>query len=96
MSDTALEIERILRERFQPSHFELRDDSAEHVGHAGASSGGGHYHVLIVSAAFEDQPLIERHRMVNDALREMFGEKIHALGLKTVAPSQWPGEGDAG
>ena len=41
-----------------------------------------------LSAAFEGRTLLERHRMVNDALRGLFGEQIHALALKTVAPSE--------
>ncbi len=91
MEDTPGRIENILRERFQPLHFELRDDSAEHVGHPRATSGGGHYHVFIVSAAFGGRSRLEQHRMVNAALQEMFGQEIHALGLKTYAPSVWKG-----
>ena len=81
-------IERILREHFRPSHFELRDDSHKHVGHAGATSGGGHFHVVLVAQAFEGKSRLEQHRMVNQALREMFGREIHALGLDTRAPSE--------
>ena len=88
-ADTTKRIEEILRKRFQPLHFELRDDSAQHAGHPGATSGGGHYHVFIVSAAFGGRSLLEQHRMVNDALKDMFGEEIHALSLKTLAPSEW-------
>ncbi len=81
-------IEAILRERFAPTRLEIRDDSARHAGHAGAASGGGHFEVVIVSAAFEGKSLLDRHRMVNDALREMIGREIHALGLKTLAPAE--------
>jgi BolA protein len=89
VSDTPSEIERRLRERFAPIHFELTDDSAKHAGHPGASSGGGHYSVVIVSAAFEGRTLLEQHRLVNDAVADLFSEKIHALALRTVAPSRW-------
>jgi BolA family transcriptional regulator, general stress-responsive regulator len=81
-------IEAILRERFVPMHLEIRDDSARHAGHAGAAAGGGHFEILIVSAAFEGLPLLDRHRMVNDSLREMIGREIHALGIRTLAPSE--------
>jgi len=81
-------IEAILLRRFAPLRLEILDDSARHSGHAGAASGGGHFQVAIVSAAFEGQPLLERHRMVNDALREMIGREIHALGLRTLAPGE--------
>jgi len=81
-------IEAILRGRFEPARLEIHDDSARHSGHAGATSGGGHFEVLIVSAAFEGKPLLHRHRMVNEAL---IGRDIHALGLRTLAPSEEPG-----
>ena len=84
-------IEAILRGRFEPVRLEIHDDSARHSGHAGATSGGGHFEVLIVSAAFEGTSLLHRHRMVNEALRDMIGRDIHALGLRTLAPSEEPG-----
>ena len=88
MSDVRARIEAILRGRFRPARLEIRDDSAAHAGHAGAASGGGHYDILIVSAEFEGKPLLDRHRLVNDALRELIGREIHALALKTRAPSE--------
>ena len=89
MDDRAGRIEEILRRRFSPVHLELRDESHKHVGHPGATSGGGHYHVTLVAAEFEGLSLLERHRRVNAALSDLFGEAIHALGLKTSAPSEW-------
>ena len=86
-TSTVQEIERILREAFDPEHLEIRDDSALHAGHPGAASGGGHYHVVIVSKRFEGLTLLEQHRLVNDAVRDLFGERIHALGLKTAPVS---------
>jgi BolA protein len=88
VSHAAERIENILRERFEPSRFVLRDDSAKHAGHAGATSGGGHFHVSIVSAAFEGKTRLEQHRMVNDSLIDLFGPLIHALSLETRAPSE--------
>jgi BolA protein len=82
-------IERLLRERFAPTHLTIRDDSANHAGHAGAMSGGGHFKVVIVAAAFEGRTLLERHRAVNDAVGHLFGAQIHALALKTNTPAEW-------
>jgi len=93
MEATIERIESILQQRFDPLHLELTDDSASHAGHPGASSGGGHYHVLIVSSRFEGQTLLARHRLVNAALGEMIGAEIHALGLRTLAPSEWSADG---
>ncbi len=92
MDDVAAQIEQTLKRRFAPLHFELRDDSAKHVGHPGATSGGGHYRVVIVSAEFEGRTRLEQHRMVNEALADFFGERIHALALKTIPPSEFQGQ----
>lgn len=88
---TAAKIERLLRARFEPAHFELQDDSAKHAGHPGASSGGGHYAVVIVSSAFEGLSRLERHRLVHAALERMIGAEIHALAMRTIAASEWSG-----
>ena len=84
MSDAAVRIETILRARFDPTDFELVDDSARHAGHAGATSGGGHFHVVVVSAGFERQNRVERHRAVYAALEGLIGGAMHALALKTL------------
>jgi len=88
VTDVRERIEAILRGRFQPARLEIRDDSAAHAGHAGAASGGGHFDILIVAAEFEGKSLLDRHRLVNEALRDLIGREIHALALKTRAPSE--------
>ena len=82
-------IEQRLRERLVPTHLELHDDSAKHAGHRGATSSGGHYRLVIVSSEFEGKTLIERHRLVNEAVHDLFGPKIHALSMRTLTPDQW-------
>jgi len=86
---TAERIEQRLRQRLDPLHVGIRDDSARHAGHPGASSGGGHYVVTVVSAAFEGLTLLEQHRLVNEALVDLIGDEIHALGLRTMTPASW-------
>ena len=82
-------IETRIRERLAPIHLEVIDDGAQHVGHAGAASGGGHYSVLVVSASFEGIGRVARHRLVYDLLQDMMQGAIHALALRTIAPSEW-------
>ena len=90
MNMTTLElIEDRLREQLTPIHLEIHDDSAKHAGHRGATSAGGHYRLVIVSAKFEGKALIDRHRLVNDALRDLFGPRVHALSMRTLTPEQW-------
>jgi BolA protein len=82
-------IETRIRERLAPLHLEVIDDGAQHAGHAGAASGGGHFSVFVVSASFEGKNRVARHRLVYDLLQDMMQGAIHALALRTVAPSEW-------
>ena len=63
--------EQVIRERLaalQPVTLDLRDESEQHAGHAGAASGGGHWQLTIVSEAFRGKNAVARHRMVYEAL----------------------------
>jgi BolA family transcriptional regulator, general stress-responsive regulator len=71
-----------------PELVEVYDESGEHVGHAGAQSGGGHYQLLIVSARFEGQSRVARHRLVYAALGEMMQKEIHALAITALTPAE--------
>ena len=75
-----------LEQALAPVDLDIIDDSHKHVGHAGARGGAGHYSVVIVSARFTGLPLLERHRMVYDALREMMNTDIHALSIQARTP----------
>ena len=81
-------IAEILRQALAATMVEVEDESAQHVGHAGAALGGGHYRVTIVSPLFEGKSRVLRHRMVYDALAAEMQHAIHALALTTLAPSQ--------
>jgi len=65
----------------------VRDDSAQHAGHAGAAA-GGHYHVTIVASAFAGKARVARHRMVYDALAEAMQRGIHALAITALTPEE--------
>lgn len=88
-TDTRMERMRSRMESaLAPLVCELGDDSALHAGHAGAASGGGHYHVRIVSAKFEGLRLVARHRLVYDSVGDMMHAEIHALAITALAPSE--------
>lgn len=84
---TLTEIRTALERAFAPSTLDVFDDSARHVGHAGART-GGHYRVSLVSAAFAGRTPIERHRMVYQALAPLMGRGIHALNISARAPQR--------
>lgn len=72
-----------------PVRMELVDESAKHVGHAGAAPGGNtHWNLTIVSAAFTGKPTVARHRMVYQALGELMQNPIHALTISARAPEE--------
>ena len=73
----------------QPESLEVLDESAQHVGHAGAKDGGGHFQLIIVSKAFCGKPTQARHRMIYDALAPMMKKDIHALAIKAYAPDEF-------
>jgi BolA family transcriptional regulator, general stress-responsive regulator len=80
-----------MRERLAilaPESLDILDESGQHIGHEGASSGGGHYQLVIVSSRFSGATLPTRHRMVYAALGTMMQKEIHALAIKAYAPDE--------
>ena len=81
-SDRIAMIERRLRSALTIDSIEIIDESHLHIGHAGAASGGGHFHVTIVAENFEGLPVLARHRLIYDALGDAMQTEIHALRIK--------------
>lgn len=80
-----------IRERLAalaPEQIELIDDSAKHAGHAGARDGGGHFRLHIVASAFSGLRIMQRHRLVYDALGPLMKREIHALSIEAFAPGE--------
>ena len=76
-------------EALRPMRIDLRDESAQHAGHAGSRpSGGSHWQLTIVSDAFRGQNPVARHRMVYEALGDLMKRDIHALRIEALAPEQ--------
>jgi len=85
---TAQLIKQLLTDALKPDVLEIIDNSAAHAGHAGARSGGGHYHVTIVAKAFEGKSLVQRHQIIYKALGDLMKQQIHALGINALSPSE--------
>jgi BolA protein len=81
------EIEALLTAAFVPTYLAVINDSAKHHGHAGDDgSGESHFTVEIESAAFAGVNRVMRQRMVNKALGDLPGERVHALAIRARAP----------
>ena len=81
-------MEARLRAALAPEALTLTDDSAAHAGHAGAASGGGHYHLNIVSPQFVGKQRVARHRLVYAALGDLMQQQIHALAITALTPAE--------
>ncbi|ROR32255.1 BolA family protein [Inmirania thermothiophila] len=81
-------IEARLREALGAEHVEVVDESHRHAGHAGARDGRGHFAVTVIAPAFAGRGLLERHRMVYDALGTLMQTDIHALSIRALAPGE--------
>jgi BolA protein len=88
MSDRVTQIEQRLRAALQPLRLDIVDESAQHAGHAGARDGGGHFDVTIVASRFSGKSLLQRHRLVYDALGETMRGDIHALSIHAFTPEE--------
>jgi BolA protein len=72
--------------------LEVVNESHMHRSTPGAES---HFKVIIVSAQFEGERLLGRHRKVNAILADELANAVHALALHTYTPSEWQQKGQA-
>ncbi len=85
----AAEIEALLTAAFAPTALAVINDSAKHSGHSGDDgSGASHFTVEIESAAFAGVSRLQRQRLVNAALGDIPGGRVHALAVKARAPGE--------
>ena len=82
------EIKKRLDEKLDLIHFEIKDFTGRHLNHK-LHEGGFHLETTIVSDNFTDKSLIERHRIVYDAMGELMKHEIHALSMKTLTKAEW-------
>ncbi|KAJ3047968.1 hypothetical protein HK097_010999 [Rhizophlyctis rosea] len=69
----------LLVEKLQADHVEVIDTS---------DGCGQSFEVIIVSTLFEGKSSLQRHRLVNDSIKEEIAQ-IHAFSQKTYTPEQW-------
>ena len=70
--------------------LEIADDSAEHAGHSGNTTGGGHFSLTIVSEDFCGLTRLARHRAVLDRVGDLIPNPVHALAIRAYAPDEFP------
>jgi BolA protein len=91
-------IERKLTDAFQPERLEVINESHLHAGHHHVESGHHaefdgsgetHFRVRIIAGSFAGMSRIDRHRAVNDLLKdELSIDRVHALAIEPAAPGE--------
>ncbi len=80
---------QLLTAAFSPTALDVVNDSATHRGHSGDDgSGESHFTILIESAQFAGVSRLQRQRLVNAALGDIPGNRVHAVAIKAKAPGE--------
>lgn len=79
-------IEQKLNSAFFPVYLEVKNESYMHQVPEGSES---HFNVTVVSAHFEGKRLIQRHRAINEQLKDELKNDIHALAIHTYTEQEW-------
>ena len=83
------EMESLLAAAFPDAIFTVSNDSAQHHGHSGDDgSGESHFSLTIEWAGFADMNRVARQRIVNKALGDLPGQRVHAFAIKATAPGE--------
>jgi stress-induced morphogen len=69
-------LQKILQNSFPNANIELVDLVGD----------SDHYSVTIIDKIFANKSRVEQHKMVNLALKEILGDELHALQIKTLSP----------
>jgi BolA family transcriptional regulator, general stress-responsive regulator len=88
---TLAELQVRFEAAFAGGQIQISDDSHLHAGHAGASSGAGHYRVRIVHPLFDALTRLRRHRLVYDAVADWMPARVHALSIEALSPQESSG-----
>ena len=88
-----MSLEMSMREKLvaalHPSRLDLVNESHLHEGHSSSpGSGESHFRLLIVADAFAGKSRLERHRLINELLRDEITGGVHALAIKACAPGE--------
>ena len=82
-------ITNILNENLDLYRCYVSDVSESHKGHSGYVKGEEtHFEVFIISNDFENKKRLERHKMVNNFLKNEFSSSLHSITYKLMTVSE--------
>ncbi len=78
-------ITNILNENFDLYRCFITDVSESHIGHSGYVKGEEtHFEIIIISNDFENKNRLQRHKMVNNYLKNEFEGSLHSITYKLM------------
>jgi BolA protein len=78
-------IEKVIKDYFEPYYFSVLDVSEQHRGHQSFREGiESHFEIVIVSKIFDNKNKIDRHRMVNEILKNEYSKDLHSVTIKAL------------
>ena len=85
-----INIENLILKNYEPEFFSVIDVSEQHRGHQNFKEDvESHFEIIIVSEKFKNINRIDRHRMVNQSLREEFLSDLHSVIIKTYTIEEY-------
>ena len=85
----AQKITEKITKALEPTQISVKDESHLHAGHTGARpEGETHFRLTVVSSRFTNMTLVNRHRLINEALAEELQGPVHALAIKALSPDE--------
>ena len=85
-----INIENLILKNYEPEFFSVTDVSEQHRGHKNFREDiESHFEIIIVSEKFKNLNRIERHRMVNQSLKEEFLSDLHSVTIKTYTTQEY-------
>ena len=85
-----INIENLILKNYEPQYFSVLDVSEQHRGHQNFKEDvESHFEIIIVSEKFKNLNRIERHRLVNQSLKEEFLSDLHSVIIKTFTREEY-------
>ena len=83
-------IENLILKNYKPEFFSVLDVSEQHRGHQNFKENvESHFEIIVVSDKFKNIKRIDRHRMVNNSLKEEFLSDLHSIIIKTYTIDEY-------
>ena len=80
-------IEQTLQQGLEPTWLSVTNES--HMHRSSGPDAESHFKVVVVSALFDGERLLARHRRVNTLLAQALQRGVHALALHPYTPAEW-------